>query len=246
MWAIRRRSSPARSPTICCSGCGIARSGRASWRAPAAEKFKRDMLEAERSGNLPFDSEADWIDYASAGLSGPEEVVPAAVRALTTVRLDRDVYHMGLRGTIDPEAQPEVAAAVLEARRAMRARLEDPSLGRLVEVFDPERYNSNATLAENLLFGAPVDETFDIDHLAAHPYVQQILDRAGPDRHAGRGRVQAGRDHGRAVRRPAARPRVLPAVQLHQRRRSAGLSGADHARRPEPARHARSGGPRSV
>ena len=36
-----------------------------------AEKFKRDMLEAERSGNLPFDSEADWIDYASAGLSGP-------------------------------------------------------------------------------------------------------------------------------------------------------------------------------
>ena len=105
--------------------------------------------------------------------------MPAAVRALTTVRLDRDVYHMGLRGTIDPEAQPEVAAAVLEARRAMRARLEDPSLGRLVEAFDPERYNSNATLAENLLFGAPVDETFDIDHLAAHPYVQQILDRAG-------------------------------------------------------------------
>ena len=105
--------------------------------------------------------------------------MPAAVRALAMVRLDRDVYHMGLRGTIDPEAQPEVAAAVLEARRAMRARLEDPRLGRLVEVFDPERYNTNATLAENLLFGAPVDETFDIDHLAAHPYVQQILDRAG-------------------------------------------------------------------
>jgi putative ABC transport system ATP-binding protein len=144
-----------------------------------AELFKRDLLEAERSGNLPFDSEADWIDYASAGLSGPEEVVPAAVRALTMVRLDRDVYHMGLRGTIDPEARPEVAAAVLEARRAMRQRLEDPRFSRLVEEFDPERYNTNATLAENLLFGAPLDQTFDIDHLAAHPYVQQILDRAG-------------------------------------------------------------------
>jgi putative ABC transport system ATP-binding protein len=144
-----------------------------------AEAFKRDLLEAERSGNLPFDSEADWIDYESAGLSGPEEVVPAAVRALAMVRLDRDVYHMGLRGTIDPDAQPEVAAAVLEARRAMRQRLEDPRFSRLVEVFDPERYNSNATLAENLLFGAPVDETFDIDHLAAHPYVQQTLERAG-------------------------------------------------------------------
>ena len=145
----------------------------------AAEMFKRDMLEAERSGNLAFDSEADWIDYESAGLSGPEEVVPAAVRALAMVRLDRDVYHMGLRGTIDPDAQPEVAAAVLEARRAMRERLEDPRFSRLVEMFDIERYNNNATLAENLLFGAPVDETFDIEHLAAHPYVQQILDRAG-------------------------------------------------------------------
>jgi putative ABC transport system ATP-binding protein len=144
-----------------------------------AEMFKRDVLEAERSGNLPFDSEADWIDYESAGLSGPEEMVPAAVRALAMVRLDRDVYHMGLRGTIDPEARPEVAAAVLEARRAMRQRLEDPRFSRLVEVFDPERYNANATLAENLLFGAPLDQTFDIDHLAAHPYVQQILDQAG-------------------------------------------------------------------
>ena len=145
----------------------------------AAELFKRDMLEAQRSGNLALDSEADWIDYVSAGLSGPEEVVPAAVRALGMVRLDRDVYHMGLRGTIDPDAQPDVAAAVLEARRAMRARLEDPRFSRLVETFDIARYNSNATLAENLLFGAPLDETFDIEHLAAHPHVQQTLERAG-------------------------------------------------------------------
>jgi putative ABC transport system ATP-binding protein len=145
----------------------------------AAERLKLDQLEAERSGNSPFDAEADWIDYATAGLSGPEEVVPAEVRALTMVRLDRDVYQMGLRGTVDPDAQPEVAAAVLKARRAMRERLSDPSFSRLVETFDAERYNTNATLAENLLFGAPLDETFDIDHLAAHPYVQETLERAG-------------------------------------------------------------------
>jgi putative ABC transport system ATP-binding protein len=145
----------------------------------AAERLERNQLEAERSGNSPFDAEADWIDYATAGLSGPEEVVAAEVRALTMVRLDRDVYQMGLRGTVDPDAQPEVAAAVLKARRAMRERLADPSFSRLVETFDAERYNTNATLAENLLFGAPLDETFDIDHLAAHPYVQETLERAG-------------------------------------------------------------------
>ncbi|MGH6898683.1 MAG: ABC transporter transmembrane domain-containing protein [Geminicoccaceae bacterium] len=145
----------------------------------AAEIFRRNQQEAELSGNSRFDSKADWIDYEAAGLSGPEEVVPAAIRALAMVRLDRDVYHMGLRGTIDPEAQPEVAAAVLKARRAMRKRLEDGRYSRLVEVFDALRYNSNATLAENLLFGAPLDQTFAIDHLAAHPYVQQTLARAG-------------------------------------------------------------------
>ncbi|HLT01503.1 MAG TPA: ABC transporter ATP-binding protein, partial [Geminicoccaceae bacterium] len=145
----------------------------------AAELSERERHEAERAGNSPFDPEADWIDYEAAGLSGPEDVVPAAVRVLTMVRLDRDVYHMGLRGTIDPEAQPEVAAAVLRARHAVRERLSDPRYSRLVEVFDVDRYNTNATLAENLLFGAPVDETFDIEHLAAHPYVQETLERAG-------------------------------------------------------------------
>ena len=143
-------------------------------RSTSASATRRSARAIRRSTARPTGSTT-----RAAGLSGPEEIVPAAVRALTMVRLDRDVYQMGLRGTIDPEAQPEVAAAFLEARRAMRERLEDPRFGRLVEVFDPERYNTNATLAENLLFGAPVGETFDIDHLAAHPYVQQILDRAG-------------------------------------------------------------------
>ncbi|HEX5079511.1 MAG TPA: ABC transporter ATP-binding protein, partial [Geminicoccaceae bacterium] len=52
-------------------------------------------------------------------------------------------------------------------------------LGRLVEVFDPARYNSNATLAENLLFGAPIGSTFEMEQMAAHPYVRHILDQAG-------------------------------------------------------------------
>jgi energy-coupling factor transporter ATP-binding protein EcfA2 len=95
------------------------------------------------------------------------------------VLLDRDIHQMGLRGTIDPEAQPDVATAILDARQAMRERLADPSFSRLVETFDVERYNTNATLAENLLFGAPLDPTFDIEHLAAHPYVQETLARAG-------------------------------------------------------------------
>ncbi len=139
----------------------------------------REQLEAERSGNSPYDSEADWIDYAAAGIGDPREIAAAAVHAVELVRLDRDVYQMGLRGTVDPDEQPELAASILKARQAMGARLNEPRLGRLVEAFDPERYNSNATLAENLLFGSPIGTTFEIDRLAAHPYVRQVIDQVG-------------------------------------------------------------------
>jgi putative ABC transport system ATP-binding protein len=142
------------------------------------ERRRRELVESERAGNSTFDDLADWVDYAAAGMSGPDDVAPALARVLAMVLLDRDVYQMGLRGTIDPVAQPELAASVLDARRAMRERLQDPGLGRLVEAFDSETYNTNATLAENLLFGAPLDETLDIENLAAHPYVRHITEKA--------------------------------------------------------------------
>jgi putative ABC transport system ATP-binding protein len=123
--------------------------------------FAHDLHEAKRSGNSTFDLEADWIDYEAAGLAGPEEVATAAAAALAKVLLDRDVYQMGLRGSIDPEAHPELAERVLEARRALGERLQNPKLGRLVEVWDADRYNTNATLAENLLFGYPIGDEFD-------------------------------------------------------------------------------------
>ena len=145
----------------------------------AAEQHRRDRHETQRSGNSPYDSQADWIDYREAGLDGPHEITLAAVGALTAVQLDRDVYHMGLRGTIDAKAHPDLAARLLEARRAMLERLQDPKLGRLVEVFDPERYNTNATLAENLLFGTPIGEAFDVERLASQPYVKRVIERAG-------------------------------------------------------------------
>ena len=152
-----------------------AATGDAAWTSARA----RERHESERSGNSPYDSDADWIDYAASGIEDPGQMTAAAVDALRLVRLDREVYQMGLRGTIDPERQPELAVSMLEARRAMGERLQDPRLGRLVETFDPERYNTNATLAENLLFGSPIGETFEMEHLAAHPYVQRIVAQAG-------------------------------------------------------------------
>ncbi len=144
----------------------------------AKAQWQRERLEAERSGNSPYDVEADWVDYQAAGINGPDELPAVMESALALVGMDRDVYHMGLRGSIDAAARPQLAASVLEARRAMGERLQSSNLGRLVEVFDVDRYNTNATLAENLLFGAPMGDELQIERLASHPYVRQVLDRS--------------------------------------------------------------------
>jgi len=140
-----------------------------------ADAHKLGLQEAKRSGNSEFDADADWVDFDAVGITPEDSLLPAAESALAKVQLDRDVYQMGLRGTVDPKTQTDLADAILRARQSMGERLLDPKLGRLVEVFDPSHYNTNATLAENLMFGAPIGGTLQIEHLASHSHVQDVL-----------------------------------------------------------------------
>ncbi|MBM3613584.1 MAG: ATP-binding cassette domain-containing protein, partial [Alphaproteobacteria bacterium] len=89
------------------------------------------------------------------------------------------IYMLGLRGSLDPAREPAAAEKVLAARQALSETLREPAYSGLVERFDRARYCTNATLAENLIFGSPVGKTFDMDRLAEHPYVQQVLDKVG-------------------------------------------------------------------
>jgi putative ABC transport system ATP-binding protein len=147
--------------------------------AAAARLRERWLAEAARAGNLPLDPDADWVDWEAAGLGEGRTPADAMIDALIAVDLEDDLYHFGLRGTIDPKERPDIAEAVLKARAALQARIRDPDLAPLVEVFDPARYNNNATLAENLLFGTPVNPAFDVDRLAENAYVLGVLDKVG-------------------------------------------------------------------
>ncbi len=141
------------------------------------------LLEAARAGNLPLDVEAQWIDYAAAGATDAADFDRVATEVLAKVDLAEDVFLLGLRGQIDPVSRKNVADAILTARAAFRQRLTgvqaDPALKGLVETFDPERYNDNATLGENLLFGTALDASLAGDALAAQPDFRRILDETG-------------------------------------------------------------------
>ena len=143
------------------------------------KQFEAEFGEAEVAGNSLHDYNADWVDYDAAGAENKETLQARVLEVLEAVDFEADVYQMGLRGTIDPQQSPEIAEKILNARFALRDRLSDPAIAPMVELFDAESYNANASVAENLLFGTPLGETFSLDNIAEHPYVTQVLEKVG-------------------------------------------------------------------
>lgn len=137
------------------------------------------VREAREAGNTTSDIAADWIDYRAIGADGSEALLDRTLDVLKQVEIDRDIFEFGLQASIDPQARPELAGCVLQARAALRERLKEKSHAGLVELFDRETYNRNMTVAENVMFGAPIGPAFDLDHIAENTYMLSVLDKVG-------------------------------------------------------------------
>jgi putative ABC transport system ATP-binding protein len=147
----------------------------------SALQRERERREAARTGNSTLDIEADWVDYQAAGCTDAEDCEKRIVELLRAVDLEESIFELGLRSRAQKHAGSDVDARVLEARKHMHERLESLGIQDWVERFDPARYNRNATLAENLIFGQPVGRAFDIENLAGNAYVRQVLRATGLD-----------------------------------------------------------------
>ncbi|HVC50835.1 MAG TPA: ABC transporter transmembrane domain-containing protein [Stellaceae bacterium] len=144
-----------------------------------ARRRQRQLEEARRSGNIDFDLYADWVDYRSAGVANDSELELRVSEVLTRLDFEADVYEFGLRGRVDPTLHPGLAERLLDGRRALADRLVADNITNLVETYDLGRFNSNASVAENLLFGTPIGPAFEFDSLADNIVVLQVLDKVG-------------------------------------------------------------------
>ena len=151
----------------------------AEYSGDAKKHYDHWLSVANASGNSTDDINGDWIDYDAVGVTDDAELMARIIEVLKLVRLDKDIYALGLRGTIDPTTLPDLAEQFLRARAEFHTRLSDPEITALVEGFDVEKYNLNATLGENLMFGTPVGSAFDMDRLAENDYVLQLLESEG-------------------------------------------------------------------
>jgi hypothetical protein len=206
----------------------------ATYDEAAAHAHEARLREALAAGNSPHDLNADWIDYESAGVASADELAEAALAVLRLVEMEDEVMRFGLASTSDPKADPDFAAMALEARRRMKERVQAESLASYVELFDRDAYQSNISVAENLVFGTPRHPSLQPVNLPSNPEVVALLRDVGllDDFYAAgatvaRLMVELFADVAR--RQPDVRP-----VQFHQRRRSAGLPHArGQDRRPQ-------------
>ncbi|MGY2052331.1 ABC transporter ATP-binding protein [Methylobacterium sp. JK268] len=101
------------------------------------------------------------------------------VEALAVTGLDALVRARGLASLVAPSIDPGTAAAIVETRAALREALAAENASHLIEPFDPDRYNAQATVGENLLFGEPVGRAFSEERLAGHPFTRAVLEAEG-------------------------------------------------------------------
>jgi ABC-type multidrug transport system fused ATPase/permease subunit len=143
----------------------------------ASRRRARQLNEARNSGNIDLDLHADWIDYESAGVADAAALTARIAEVLARLDFEEDVYLFGLRGQLDPTLHADIAERVIEARKALARQLVSNGITQLVETYDLGKYNSNATVAENLLFGTPIGPAFDVSSLAENRYVLGVLDK---------------------------------------------------------------------
>ncbi|RCK25920.1 multidrug transporter [Thalassospira profundimaris] len=143
-------------------------------------KLTREMYDEIRmSGNIPYDPSAEWIDYIGPGYQSLDELRSELLRLLEVVGLDRDIYRIGLSRRINAEERPDLVEAILDVRPRLKAILEERQLSDLVEPYDIEKYNDNAPVGVNLMFGSPSRTDFKRYEFLSHPYIQESLRENG-------------------------------------------------------------------
>ncbi|RCK52262.1 multidrug transporter [Thalassospira profundimaris] len=135
--------------------------------------------EIKRSGNIPYDPSGQWIDYTGPGYESLDQLNSELLSLLSVVHLDRDIYRIGLFRRIDPKLRPNLSQAVLAARPRLKELLAERGLADLVEPFDINRYNDNATVGINLIFGVAVNPNYERRSFLSHPYFQAVLRENG-------------------------------------------------------------------
>ncbi|HSI41527.1 MAG TPA: ABC transporter transmembrane domain-containing protein [Xanthobacteraceae bacterium] len=138
-----------------------------------------------------------WLDRAGAGARTDEELDARILEALALAGLAEPVLRLGLESKLDPTRTPLFCARIVSLRANVAALVAARESaggrgGHLVEPLDESRFNRWMSIGENVLFGAPVDGSFNFVATASHPEISAALQAEGlPERLLTLGRAVA-------------------------------------------------------
>ncbi|MEL6946314.1 MAG: ABC transporter transmembrane domain-containing protein [Pseudomonadota bacterium] len=148
----------------------------------APDFHPRQKAEAIASGNTLLDINQDWLDYDAMGVKDAKQLFEKVKLVLDIVELSETVNELAMRQQLDPEENEELCANLLALRLKFRERMDESDMAKLVEAWDWNAYNKQATLAENLLFGTPVNSAdLQAENLVANTYLRSVLAEDGLD-----------------------------------------------------------------
>jgi putative ABC transport system ATP-binding protein len=141
-----------------------------------ARENEKDL--SVKSGNSIYRIEDNWIDLSSIGLQSEQALLARIIEILRIVELDEEIYQFGLLSRVDQAQDATLAARIMQARHQLHDEFQQPGIVNLVEPFDRDLYNTNMTVAENLLFGTIYGDAFDETNISEHPVIRDVLQRA--------------------------------------------------------------------
>ena len=143
------------------------------------KNIARERELALQAGNTPNRYDDEWIDYAALEIEDRNALTAQLIDVLSSVELDDEVYQFGLLSFVSQADDALLASRIMQARRELRDLFDDPSVARLVEPFDLEKYNLNMTVSENLLFGTVYGDSIDLEQLIDNPSILEVLKETG-------------------------------------------------------------------
>lgn len=145
-----------------------------------AARRRWEIKEAALAGNVDFDTEGEWISVAGQTTIADDEILREwMLSALDTVLLSEDIFDLGMRSVVDPQQRETIARFAIDARKTLRSELIELDLPQLVVPFEFDAYNSEATIAENLLFGALIGGDAAARTIISSAYFRSIVSEDG-------------------------------------------------------------------
>ncbi|WP_375463295.1 ABC transporter transmembrane domain-containing protein [uncultured Methylobacterium sp.] len=137
----------------------------------------RQRAEALRTGNPTETTDDPWIDFSALGVADAGGLDRVMLDLLERLGMGDDLYRFGLSAFSLVRHDSEAGARVIAARQHLQQHFAEAGMADLVIPFDPQRYNDQATVAENLLFGVPLTPDLEGRCLAREPRFRAALDK---------------------------------------------------------------------